>query len=689
MSKHAARWGRAAARGLGVALLLVAAPVWAEPMSTLFPYCWQGNENSAVFYAEGLMTRQLVLYANSDEQRPLTKVELILDLPLGAAELVYAVACDGPGRLKAGAPVVVGPGVTYDPNQPRLWKTPVARGTREGMAGDQFAHYVIPLWDIRPGYRWRGKTPWSEWPGSWTALYIKGQKPGNYAVYWQLRAAEGSEPERMAPLQVLARPASPSTVAARPGGGIGVWVNSLSMYGDFPPVAHGLAGTLKACGVRRVYLTARQALSVGAAHAAGLQAFLTNPWPRDAFAPTEPPGDDYRARDAKGTVVPGNAWCPTYVAWGGDQWEAAVTPSVTGDVKSLGADGYMLDCETVGAPGRKPCELCFCERCHQAFVKELGAAVNWPGDVRPGGRYYQRWLRWRQEQVAWYVKRIADLARVANPQAEVFIRSQGCYEPYPDHQVYTANCTDLALLARPLTAATVEAITYPNHADEAFADNCDFGTDPANFGRALPDMIDLVRDTVQRLAPRPVVACLAGAPPPFAPASPLATTGLLRWQAVNDLLDGAAGLDFWGIGPCEDGRYLSLLAELAGLCGLLEQTRPGEALPSVAGIEADARRWRAARLQTATGPQVLLLNGDATRRQFRLTVGGEGRTAVLQSGECQLVAEQPTASPPAVNTTSQPTTAVTPPVAQPVPPKPNAPKPKPRPTPPPEEGPEL
>lgn len=56
--------GRARGRLLLGAMLALSVPVWAAPSSTLFPYCWGGVGNDAVYHVRGLMTRQLVFHAS-------------------------------------------------------------------------------------------------------------------------------------------------------------------------------------------------------------------------------------------------------------------------------------------------------------------------------------------------------------------------------------------------------------------------------------------------------------------------------------------------------------------------------------------------------------------------------------------------------------------------------------------------
>ena len=513
------------------------------PNSALFPHCWGGRGNDAVYYTEGLTLRQLVLYSNPNKAEPLTHVRLVMDYPAGAVEPVMAVMCDGYRRVKT-----------------EMTRETV---TRDGQAA---VRLTCPMWDIKPGFTWKGKTPWSEWPGWWSARYVKGKTRGRYAARWHLESDRGNEPENTAPLVVLPRPARSSLNAGPPAGaGVGVWCYTLSNYGDWPEVVNGLAESLAACGVQRAYVASKSLGSIKALKAQGIEVDLTNPWPYSAFAPAPPP-DEARAVNEKGEKIPGNSWCPAYVAERGPAWEKAVRPLVTDAIRAAGADGFMLDYEGTAAEGYNACNICFCFRCQAAFAKALGdeqCALDWPKDVRPDGKFHEKWLTFRCVQGALYVKNVADLAREGNPKARTYTWSGGYYKPYPSHVIYSQACSDITKFAPHLTAPTVGTYVYPNDPAKALDADPAFGKDPKCWGRSIPDMIAVIRWTAEVLKPQPIIPCVSGGHTPGGSATPLASTDLLRQQIGEHVRDGVRGVDFWGTGPLEDGRYLALIAELA------------------------------------------------------------------------------------------------------------------------------
>ena len=592
---------------IGLLLLSLTAGQGAEvaPVSALFPLCWGGRGNDAVYYTEGLMLRQLVLFSNPSQEQALTNVRLVMEIPTEGVEVVKAVMSDGYGRVKT------------EMRQEAV--------TREGAPATRI---TCPMWDIKPGFTWKGKTPWSAWPGWWSALYVKGKRPGRYALAWHLECDQGREPENTAPLVVLPRPAPAGRGGpARPGAGVGVWA-ALSVYGEWPEVVNGMADALAACGVSRAYLSSR--VGVKALQERGVEVSLTSTWPYSVFAPADPP-DEARAVNEKGERIPGNSWCPTHVAERGAAWEKAVRPRVTDAMRAAGADGFMLDYEGAAAPGYAASNICFCQRCREAFAREAGATdLAWPQDVRPSGRLHARWLGFRCRQGEMYVKHVADLAREARPDARTYTWSGGYYKPYPGHAIYSDACSDITRFARHLTAPTVGTYVYPNDLEKAFEPNPEFGKDPANWGRGIPNMVEVIRWSADALRPQPVIPCVSGGHTPGGSATPLADVNLLRYQIANHLLDGARGADFWGSGPAEDGRYLVLLAELSAMFRLAQPYLGAPATP-LQGVETDARRWRAGEMRSGAGRLIVLSNGDDQQRTFRVPAGAAMRDA--RSGE--------------------------------------------------------
>jgi hypothetical protein len=344
----------------------------------------------------------------------------------------------------------------------------------------------------------------------------------------------------------------------------------------------------------------------------------------------------------KGVKIPGNSWCPTYVAERGPAWEKAVGPLVTDAIRTAGADGFMLDYEGTAAEGYNACNVCFCFRCQAAFAKSLGdeqCALDWPKDVRPEGKFHEKWLRFRCEQGALYVKNIADLAREGDPKARTYTWSGGYYKPYPSHIIYSQACSDITKFASYLTAPTVGTYIYPNDPAKVFAPNAEFGADPKNYGRSMPDMISIIRWTAEVLKPQPVIPCVSGGHTPGGTATPLAGVDLLTYQVANHLLDGARGVDLWGTGPFEDGRYLALIAGLADLFAQAEPYLGAPAAP-LSGCETDAQRWRAGAFESGAGRLIVVLNGDDCARKFQVPLRAGKAEVSLPPFGVHLVAEK-------------------------------------------------
>ena len=155
------------------------------------------------------------------------------------------------------------------------------------------------------------------------------------------------------------------------------------------------------------------------------------------------------------------------------------------------------------------------------------------------------------------------MAREANPQARTYTWSGGYYKPYPQHLIYSQAGSDITKFAPYLTAPTVGTYVYPNDPAQALVGSPTFGTDPADYGQGIPNMIDVIRWTLEAVRPQPVIPCVSGGHTAGGSATPLASVDLLRQQISQHFADGARGVDFWGTGPLEDGRYLAFMAELA------------------------------------------------------------------------------------------------------------------------------
>jgi len=85
-------------------------------------------------------------------------------------------------------------------------------------------------------------------------------------------------------------------------------------------------------------------------------------------------------------------------------------------VTKYGVDGVHMDYirfpQSHGA--------CFCENCKQHFLKKSGLVnVNWPDDVRKGGRHSKRFFAMREDHITNVVRVISERVRAARPEAKV------------------------------------------------------------------------------------------------------------------------------------------------------------------------------------------------------------------------------------------------------------------------------
>jgi|GEM_PF-2258656 len=66
--------------------------------------------------------------------------------------------------------------------------------------------------------------------------------------------------------------------------------------------------------------------------------------------------------------------------------------------------------------------FCFCENCKEQFQRDAAVQVgNWPEDVLEGDQTFEKWIRWRQEQLTSFVEEITDEVHASRPEAAVSI----------------------------------------------------------------------------------------------------------------------------------------------------------------------------------------------------------------------------------------------------------------------------
>jgi hypothetical protein len=518
--------------------------------SSLYPVCWGGEENQELYFVSGEVQRLLVLYRN-DMKEDATDVAFRLDLPKGF-EVIHACCSSGHTDLKT-----------------EFTRTDIVRN------GKDYVRVILSMYDIKAGIAPIGDkvSEWGFWKQWYTYFIIRGpENSGAGTLYWQLTSAQGKEEEQSVTVNVL--PPLKPVVPAKEFS-IGYWAYRPLMYGSFPEVAEELFKTYRAAGIGKVFLQDSTAPKVvngwfQMAKKYGVKPLLTQWWPYTVFSDTEPAEVEGRAVNDKGKLIKGKAWCPQYIADKGVHYKKFLD-SVTEKMKRTGADGLMLDYEGTGAPGVAAKDMCFCERCRKAFEYEIGEAVkNWPADVRPGAVLHDRWLEFRCQQSAWYIRNMAEAAKAGNPDAVVENWSGGYYKPYPVHRIYSSACSDITKFAPYLTGGSIGTYVYPTDADKELTPTLKFGNDKTFYGSSLADMIEIIRDTVQQIAPVKVYPCVAGSHTLGLSATPLASVKLLRYQALEHLMDGAYGLQYWGLGMMEDGRYLVLTNELARVYSAVE-----------------------------------------------------------------------------------------------------------------------
>ncbi len=68
---------------------------------------------------------------------------------------------------------------------------------------------------------------------------------------------------------------------------------------------------------------------------------------------------------------------------------------------------------------------CYCDRCRRKFEEAIGSKVeNWPADCRPGGKLWDRWVKWRASLITSLAREIADEARKIDPSVKVSLAAR-------------------------------------------------------------------------------------------------------------------------------------------------------------------------------------------------------------------------------------------------------------------------
>ncbi|MEN6305969.1 MAG: hypothetical protein ABFD96_24810, partial [Armatimonadia bacterium] len=207
------------------------------------------------------------------------------------------------------------------------------------------------------------------------------------------------------------------------------------------------------------------------------------------------------------------------------------------------ADGFMLDYEC-----RPP--LCFCDRCRQAFERYTKITdEKWPEDVKKEGRYYRRWIEFRCDQGARYVKVIGEAARRARPGCSL----QAWIAGYDYAGTIESAQIDLSKAAEYLTEPEVPHYTLPDDYSDMWIKDGGLYTIEAGI-KTVQDSLNVTK--------KPIVFC-SSIIYPLGSATPWSDLQLLNAQMLAIIGQGARGLSFWGghDDGSVDGRYLHLLAK--------------------------------------------------------------------------------------------------------------------------------
>ncbi|MHB8994352.1 MAG: hypothetical protein ACYC63_03770 [Armatimonadota bacterium] len=294
-------------------------------------------------------------------------------------------------------------------------------------------------------------------------------------------------------------------------------------------------------GLKRLHLSYRSGRAVPEiARELGLHKNLTSWWDYSAQCPPDvTPLDEERAS------VPNQRYtnfCPEIIATGAGTY-GRFLESLTARMKECQADGLMLDYECVPPQ-------CFDDRCRLAFEHYTGLKdVNWPQDVKKEGRHYRRWIEFRCDQGARYVKVIGEAARRAKPGCAL----QAWVAGYDYNNTIESAQIDVSKAAKYLTEPEVPHYTLPDDYSDMWIKDGGIYTVEAGI-KTVQDSLNVTN--------KPIVFC-SSVTYPLGSATPWSDPQLLNAQMLAIIGQGARGLSFWGghDDGSVDGRYLHMLAK--------------------------------------------------------------------------------------------------------------------------------
>lgn len=412
------------------------------------------------------------------------------------------------------------------------------------ITADFPATFVIPA-DLHGVDRRGGDQPgWFSWPTSLMLppvfVHFQPEGPQEGVIRARLLREGRSGPWTQANALVLP-PLPPLPSADRRHLGLSLWEGT-SLAPACPQGRELLArqlGQYVQVGLKRVHVHAGHTAVFETARQLGIHTNLASWWHYSAQCPPDVlPSADEEAS------VPNQRYttfCPEVIATGTGTY-GRFLETVTARMQESAADGFMLDYEC-----RPP--LCYDERCRQAFARFTGIAdATWPEDVRKEGRYYRRWIEFRCDQGARYVKAIGEAARRARPDCPL----QAWVAGYDyNHSIESAQI-DISKAAAYLTEPEVPHYTLPATSGDLWIKDAGIASVEAGL-KTVQDSLNVVR--------APVVFC-SSIIYPLGAATAWSDPQILHAQMLAMIGQGVRGISLWGghDDGAVDGRYLHRLA---------------------------------------------------------------------------------------------------------------------------------
>ncbi|MGE5530481.1 MAG: hypothetical protein ACM3VW_00010 [Bacteroidota bacterium] len=446
------------------------------------------------------------------------------------------------------------------------------------------ASFVLPA-DFHGLNKRGGDQPgWFSWPRSnmIPPVFIHCRPQSQQAGLLRARLVSNGKPGPWTEMKaVVLPPLPPLREADRRHLGLSLWEGSWQVT-DNPAsraVQENMLKQYQQVGLSRLHLSYKGDKALPElARQLGLHCNLTSWWDYSAQCPPDVvPLPDERAS------VPNQAYtniCPEVIATGAGTY-GKFLETLTARMKESQADGFMLDYECM--PPR-----CYDERCRVAFERYTGLKdVKWLDDVKQGGRYYRRWIEFRCDQGARYVKIIGEAARRAKSGCAL----QAWVAGYDYAGTIESAQIDISKAAQHLTEPEVPHYTLADDYSDMWIKDGGIYTVEAG--------IKTVQDSLN-VTTKPLVFC-SSITYPLGAATPWSDPQIMNAQMLAIIGQGARGISFWGghDDGSVDGRYLHVLAKwnavLAAAGPFLWDGKRDDAAITVQGTEGNLVRkyvWR-------------------------------------------------------------------------------------------------